>query len=159
MVQVVANRDLHRIVGVCFIYNEKGQFLITKRHPNLRVYPRLWTVPGGGMEREEYESTSQTSPDGWEKPLELSLRREIKEETGVEVGMLEYFNHFTFIRPDDIPVFGLRFCAPYLSGEVALDPEDSTEYAWITVDKVSHYEFLGNIPNELRALDAYLKAK
>lgn len=159
MAQIVADFDRHRIVSVCFIYDEKDRILILKRHPSLKVYPNLWTIPGGGMERDEYMLTPKTSPDGWENPLLESLRREVREESGVVVGECTYLNHFTFIRPDDIPVFGVRFMAPYVSGEVTLDPDDSTEFAWISLDDISSYEFLGDVPNQLRSVFTRLKNK
>ncbi len=164
MAQQVNVRDRHRIVSTCAVYRTRPdgrhEYLIMKRSEALPVYPGLWTVPGGGLDRDDYETTPKTSPDGWEVPLEISTRRETKEETGVEVGPLEYISHFTFIRKkDDVPVFGVRFAAQYLSGEVTLDPEDSTESTWATVDEIGNYNFLGDIARELRELDAVLTSR
>lgn len=161
MAQHVATRDLHRVVGVCFVYRRRDdgeyEYLILKRLPTLKVYPNLWTIPGGGMERSDYERIEKTSPDGWEKPLETVVRREVRDESNVEVGTLTYINDFTFVRPDDIPVLGIRFAAPYVSGEPRVDPDDASELKWITVREVSNYEFLGNIVAEIQALDARLQ--
>ena len=159
MAQEVANKNLHRIVGSCMIYDQEVRFLALKRRPDLKVYPGLWTVPAGGMDRDDYALLPQTSPDGWENPLEIAMRREIKEEAGVEVGALEPLGHFTFIRPDNIPVFGMRFAAPYLSGEVTIDPEDSTEFAWVSVEEVGNYDFLGRIAEEIREFSEKLKQR
>lgn len=159
MAQEVASKNLHRVVGACIIYRRRlriPEYLILKRRDDAKVYPGLWTVPGGGMDRDDYEPLPQTSPDGWENPLQLATRREITEEAGVEVGEFEFLNDFAFIRPDNVPVFGVRFAAPYVSGEVRLDPKDSTEYAWITADQVPEYELLGDIPAEIARLDARL---
>ncbi len=159
MAQTVIDKNRHRIVGACLIYNPARQFLIIKRHQNLKVYPSLWTVPGGGMDRTDYESLPQSSPDGWESPLEAALRREILEEAGIKVGNIEYLSHFTFIRPDNIPVFGIRFAAPYASGDVVLDPKDSTEFAWISADKAGEYDLLGRIADEMREFDEKLRTR
>lgn len=150
---------LHRVVGNCIIYREDKdgfKFLALKRHPNAKVYPGLWCVPGGGMDRTDYEHLPKTSPDGWESPVEIATRREILEESGLTVGELEYLSHFTFIRPDDIPVVGFRFAAPYLSGEVVLDPTDATEHVWITAEKAASYDFLGTIAQDIQALHVRL---
>jgi 8-oxo-dGTP pyrophosphatase MutT (NUDIX family) len=159
MVQTVADIDLHRVVGACLIYNHARRFLILKRRPDLKVYPGLWTIPGGGMRKDDYAQLPQTSPDGWEAPLEIALRREIKEEANVEVGPLEYLSHFTFIRPDDVPVFGVRFAAPYVSGKVAIDPKDSTKHEWILALDVPAYNFLGNIADVICEFDEKLQER
>ena len=158
MAQDVETTNLHRVVGTCLIWSAGNHFLILKRRPDLEVYPGLWTVPGGGMDRADYEALPKTSPDGWESPLEIALRREIHEETGTEVGSFEYLGQFSFIRPDNIPVFGTRFAARYVSGKVTVDPEDSTEYKWITAAEVGDYEFLGRIADEIREFGAKLRA-
>ena len=157
MAQEVPNKNLHRIVGSCMIYDQEGRFLILKRRPDLKVYPGLWTVPAGGMDTDDYANLPKTSPDGWEAPIEIALRREIKEEAGIEVGDLQYLSNFTFIRPYGIPVFGMRYAAPHLAGDVVIDPEDSTEFAWITADEVGNYDFLGRIADEIREYVAKLK--
>ncbi len=149
MVQEIDTKDLHRILAGCMIYRPDRRVLIIKRHPELKVFPGLWTVPSGGMERKDYESRPKDSPDGWFNPIEVALRREIRQESGLEVGVLEYFNNYAFIRPDGIPAFGMHFAAPYLSGEVVLEPGDATEHAWILPEEVSNYEILGNIPQNI----------
>ena len=62
--------------------------------------------------------------------VETTLRREIKEEVGVEVTDIQYLLDLAFIRPDGIPAIVLSFYCKYVSGDVVLD-EDATEYAWI----------------------------
>jgi 8-oxo-dGTP pyrophosphatase MutT (NUDIX family) len=163
MTHSVAMRDLHRVVSVCFIHrvmriDEKvgRRFLILKRRTDLKVYPGRWTVPGGGLERKDYEAREMTGSDTWEHPVEQSLRREIFEEAGVIVGPLEFFGSFAFVRPDGIPVAGLRFAAPYSSGVVKIGPEDSVDYRWITADERGEYDLLGNIAVEMDKVDTWL---
>lgn len=159
MVQKVAHKDLHRVVMTCLIYNDKGRYFIMKRSPNLKVYPGKWTIPGGGLETDDYINEPQTSPDTWDRVVSYALRREVMEESGIVVGELEYHGSAAFIRPDGIPVVILRFAGPYKSGEVKLDPEDSTEYAWVTAKEAESYDLLGNIPAEIKMMDKELKSK
>ena len=124
------------------------------------MYPGLWDVPGGGMERSDYEGKLlQDSSGGWENPLIGATRREIREEVGLEVGDLTFISHFTFIRPDDIPVLGMRFSAPYVSGEVRPDLKDAVDHAWITEKEIPNYRLLGKIPIEIRTLIMQLDAR
>lgn len=158
MAEEVDVRDRYRIVGACIVWrriHRIPKYLILKRRVDIRIYPGLWTVPSGGMELADYVTLPQTN-GGWENPLQRAVRREVREEAGIEVGELTFLNDFAFIRPDGVPVFGVRFAAPYVSGEVKLDPDEMTEYAWIAEYEMAEYALLGNIAAEIRALDERL---
>jgi len=94
----------------------------------------------------------------WYGALEISLRREIREEVNLGIGKLEFLTDLTFIRPDGIPVLCLSYFAPYVSGEVKLD-NDATEFAWITVDKVGDYDLIDGIAEEIRQIDNILNKR
>ena len=125
-----------------------------------KVMPGKWTIPGGGLEIDDYVNLppSTSGAKQWYGILEKSLRREIKEEVNLEIGEPELFEDYTFIRPDGIPVLGLSYFAAYVSGEVKLD-EDATEFAWITVDEVDQYDFIDGIQDEIRKADSILKRR
>jgi len=154
-------KDLHRIVAACIVHRipTSGipEYLVLKRRNDISVYPGLWTVPAGGLEREDYEHTVKTSPDGWENVLDATIRREVLEEGNVLIGELTRSDTFVFIRPDDIPVFGMRYSAPYLSGEAKFEPTEATEIRWIRADELDGFSFLGSIPQEIRMLDERLR--
>ena len=88
----------------------------------------------------------------------ITFRREIKEETNLEMGQLELLTNLTFIRPDGIPVLCFSFFAPFISGEVKID-NDATDFAWITIGQVGNYDFIDGIDNEIREIDKILKDK
>ncbi|MFH1193761.1 MAG: NUDIX domain-containing protein [bacterium] len=156
------NQELHRIVSTAIIYkNEDGQikYLITKRSPHKKVFPSRWTVPGGGLETDDYVNTPPTTPDGqWYYALAFSLRREIKEEVNLEVGFIKYLLDLAFIRPDGIPVITLSFYAPYKSGEVKLD-NDAVEFAWVTHEEAKRYDLIEGIADEIRMVEEILQGK
>ena len=60
-----------RIIVSAIIENNKGEILIGKKHPNKGVYLDAWHIPGGGIEEGER--------------IEEGLKREIKEETNLEI--------------------------------------------------------------------------
>ena len=99
----------------------------------------------------------KTTSDHWYFALENSLRREIKEEAGIEVGKINYLCDMTFIRPDNIPVIILSFYAPYKSGEVKLD-EDSINHAWVTYEEAKNYNMVEGLINEIKMVDELLRA-
>ena len=49
----IKNRELHRIVLTAII-QKHGKFLICRRDMNKKAFPRMWTVPGGGLEVDDY---------------------------------------------------------------------------------------------------------
>ncbi len=154
----MGNQELHRIVSTAIIYKD-GKYLITKRSPDKKAFPNKWTVPGGGLETNDYTNTPPTTMDGhWYYALYTSLRREIKEEVNLEVGFIKFLLDLVFIRPDGIPVITLSFYVPYKSGEIKLD-EDAVEYAWVSYEEAKKYDLIEGILDEIRMVDEILKGK
>ncbi len=154
---------MHRIVVTGIIWKEDAggtrRYLITKRSPNKKAWPDKWTVPGGGMEVDDYihgETTfaNSESPQ-WYNAVEKTLRREIKEEVNLEVSDIAYLLDIAFIRPDGIPAIVLSFYCKYAGGEVALD-EDATEFAWITAAELPKYELIQGIDHEIEMVEKRL---
>lgn len=138
------------------IYRPDRTFLITKRSEKLKVLPGKWTIPGGGLEVDDYVDTPPTNGEGqWYNALDRAIEREIKEETNLTVGKIEYLTNIAFIRPDQKAVLVLSFFAPYVSGEVKLSEED-TDFAWIKVADVEKYDLIDGIGDEIREVDRIL---
>lgn len=161
---VPLHTELHRIAvtGIIWRKEEDGSYsyLATKRAPTKKAWPNKWTVPGGGLETKDYIESEATyanseSPQ-WYGAVENTLRREIREEVGVEVSDVEYLLDVTFIRPDGVPCVVLSFYCKYESGDIVLD-EDATEYAWIKASELSRYEFIQGIDHEIEMVEERLK--
>jgi 8-oxo-dGTP pyrophosphatase MutT (NUDIX family) len=157
--------DLHRIAitGIIWKQDEDGtrRYLITKRSPTKKAWPNKWTVPGGGLETTDYMNTEATyqnseSPQ-WYNAVETTLRREIREEVGVEVDSVQYLLDVAFIRPDGVPAIVLSFYCRYVSGDIVLD-EDATEFAWVTAAEVGNYELIQGIDHEIVMVEERLAA-
>jgi len=153
------HKELHRIVTTTIIYKD-GKYLITKRSPTKKVHPNKWTVPGGGLEVDDYINTPPSTEGApqWYGALEKSLRREIKEEVGLEIDKPEFLVDLTFIRPDGIPVIVFSYFAKYISGEVKLD-EDSVDFKWVTVEEAKEYDLIDGIWEEIRDVDEILSKR
>jgi len=154
----IVDKELHRVVVTALVYKPGLVYLVTKRALHKQVMPGKWTIPGGGLEVEDYINTKPSTKEArqWYGALENTLRREIKEEVNLEIGKPEFFMDYTFIRPDGVPVLGLSYLAPYISGEVKLD-EDSTDFKWISADEISKYDFIEGIDEEIKMVDTILK--
>lgn len=155
----IKDKELHRIAITCIIYNEQGQYLVTKRSPHKKAFPSKWTVPGGGLNVDDYINESR--PEGvsqWYGALETTLKREVREEVNVEIGKTEYLLDLTFIRPDGIPVLTLSYYAPYVSGDVKLD-EDAVEYKWVTLAEAKELDLISGIYEEIEMVENRLRAE
>ncbi len=155
----VPSRELHRIVPTVIIYNSEKKYLITKRSEKLPVFPGRWTVPGGGLSMDDYETMpfSNKNDKQWYFVLEKGLRREVKEEVNLEIGIPEYLLDLVFIRPDNVPVVVLTFIAPYVSGEIVLNDGENTEFQWINAAEAKDYDFVGDIAMEIELADKRLQ--
>lgn len=151
------NKEMHRITSTAIIRKD-GKYLVTKRSPHKKSFPNKWTVPGGGLEVDDYMSLPKTTSTTWYFAVEKSLRREIKEETNLEVGKIKYICDMVFIRPDGIPVVVLSFYCDYKSGEVKLD-EDNVEYAWVTLEEAKNYALIEGILEEIEMIEDIYQGK
>ena len=122
--------------------------------------PGKWTVPGGGLNIDDYIYIKPATKDApqWYGTLSNSMLREIKEEVNVEIGKPELLTDLTFIRPDGIPVIVFSYYAPYLSGEVKHD-EDTIDSKWVTLESAKNYDLIEGIWDEIRDVESILKSK
>jgi len=162
------DKELHRIASTCIIYkndpffakgfSEAKKYLLLQRSFEKKAFPGKWTVPGGGLSIDDYINTPKTTSEHWYFSVENSLRREVKEEAGIEVRDLKYLCDMTFIRSDNIPVVILSFYAPYLSGEVKLD-SDSINSAWVTYEEAKNYDMVDGLLEEILMVDKIIKGE
>jgi len=157
---MIKDKELHRVVTTALVYKPDLTYLVTKRALHKKVMPGKWTIPGGGLEVDDYINTkpSTTGANQWYGALENTIRREIKEEVNLEIGKPEFFMDYTFIRPDGVPVLGLSYFAPYIRGEVKLD-EDATDFKWISASEIPNYDFIEGVDEEIRMVDEILSRR
>lgn len=156
----VSPRELHRVVPTVIIYNDEGKFLLIKRSPDLKIFPGKWHGPGGGLSMDDYEHLSSSTPNHkqWYGVVEEALRRETREEAGVEIGKPEYLLDVVFIRPDGVPVLVLSYFAPYMGGEI-IKTEEAVEHVWVTCEEAENYDLIDGILGEIKMVDKILKER
>ncbi len=163
----IQNKELHRIASTAIIYKAPDQklgrgkdfkYLVLCRSLKKKAFPGKWSVPGGGLETDDYINTPKTTKDHWYFAIEKSLRREIKEECNLEVGKIKYLLDIAFIRPDGMPVIILSFYCPYKSGKVKLD-KDQIAYAWVTYEEAKGYDLVKGLLEEIAMVDKILKGE
>ncbi|RJQ14882.1 NUDIX domain-containing protein [Candidatus Parcubacteria bacterium] len=146
---------LFYVVANVVVYRESdGRCLILKRDMRERVHPGRYAVPGGKLEWKDMPLDEPTRINGdvldFENALEDLLKRETKEEAGIEIGdEFVYINSVAFVRPDGIPVMLIKLGAKYKNGEVKPEPGAFTDFAWVNEQEVKNYSCIDGIPEEI----------
>ncbi|MEK6959191.1 MAG: NUDIX domain-containing protein [archaeon] len=96
-----------------------GKLLIIRREPKDAHYPTAWELPGGRLEAGE-------------NPIE-GLKREVREEAGIEIEVFIPFGVRHFHRDDGQAITQLTFLCKPITKNVKLS-EEHTEYEWIKIE-------------------------
>jgi len=146
---------VHYVV-VTGILVKDGKFLITKRADWEKAFPGRWTVPGGKLEVLDYALRERDTPHHWYNVFEDILRREIREEVGLDIENIGYVTSMVYIRSDNIPCIIVSLFANPKTDDVKLC-NALTEYAWVSLEEAGKYDLIEGIYEELEILDRYLK--
>lgn len=96
-----------------------GKILITQRSFERSHAPGEWEILTGRVDQGE--------------SFEQAAKREVKEEVGLDVDVLQPFNTFHFFRgPEKVEYLGITFLCKYLGGEVVLDKNEQINFKWAT---------------------------
>src|SRR5690606_20071638 len=120
----------------CAIIEHEGKVLCAQRSGNMK-HPYKWEFPGGKV--EDYED------------LETCLKREIKEELGVEIGVLERlpsnFHIYSELKLELIP-----FRCSLQTFEIEL--LEHSQIIWLPVEKLKDLDWA---EADLPIVDNYIK--
>ena len=133
-----------------------GKYLITKRAGWEKAFPNRWTVPGGKLEVLDYALREKDTAHHWYNVFEDLVRREIKEEVGLEIKNIGHVTSMVYIRSDNVPCVIVSLFAEPVGGNVRLC-EALTEFVWVDINDAKEYDLIDGIYNELVILDNFLK--
>jgi 8-oxo-dGTP pyrophosphatase MutT (NUDIX family) len=139
---------LHEVVITAIIVKD-GKFLITRRSPTKKRFPGMWTVPGGKLETSDYINLPKDTTDYWYNVLEKVLRREVKEEVGLDITNISYVTSLATVHGDGNPSLVISCMADYESGEVTLQKEETDAFQWISLEEARAYRLIDGIYDEL----------
>jgi nucleoside triphosphatase len=122
-----------RVIVVPLIRNREGKLLLCKKPPDRGVFPGQWGLPGGGIEPGER--------------MEEALRREIREELGIEVEDIKRLHFKDGIEkklyPDSqdqrVYMIYLLFACRAVDDAIELN-EEFAEYAWVSPPELGVYD-------------------
>ncbi len=105
-------------ITACAFLHKDGKLFIAKRADTKKFLPGKFELPGGHVEYGE--------------DIREGLKREFREEFGVEIIVGETFYSFTYMNGDN-HVVEVDFFAELLHPdvEIKLNPADHSEYLWV----------------------------
>lgn len=108
------------IIGVI---KHNNKYLLTKRNQEGDKYHGKWQLPGGGLEFGE--------------SLEECLKREVKEETGLEIENTQLIPHIhSEVRDGWHGVLIAFLCTPKTPDQQVVLDSEASEYGWFTVEEI-----------------------
>ena len=112
-------------VGIVYDPSDPERVLLCQRNRTAR-YPLKWEFPGGKLEERE-------SPED-------SLRRELKEELGIEVIDAKLFHQQRVTYPDGRSFEVFYFIIPSFRGALSNNVFEAVE--WVNIRNISSYDLL-----------------
>lgn len=91
----------------------------------------MWTVPGGKVHQSDYTKTPRETKEYWYNVLEKGLKREVKEEAGIDIKNIWYLTSLARLTTEEHGSLVLSFIAEYNGGEICLE-DNMIDYAWVT---------------------------
>jgi 8-oxo-dGTP diphosphatase len=151
-----ANKYLHEVAITAIIVKD-GKYLITRRSPAKRRFPGMWTVPGGKLETNDYLALPKDTKNYWYNVLERTLKREIKEEVGIDIDNVEYITSLATVHDDGSPSLVISCIANYIGGDIALKEDEADLHAWVDLEEAKKHELIDGIYDELVMAENFRK--
>jgi 8-oxo-dGTP pyrophosphatase MutT (NUDIX family) len=148
-------KKLFKVV-ITAIVMKGGKFLVMQRSPNEKKFPSRWTVPGGKLSTDDYVNGPKDTPDYWYNVLENALRREVKEEAGLDIRNIRYVTSLADAREGEDPSLVISCLADHAAGEVVFD-ESMSGFKWVSLEEARNVDLIEGIYEEL-AMAAHVLA-
>jgi 8-oxo-dGTP pyrophosphatase MutT (NUDIX family) len=150
---------VHYLVVTGILVDEDGKFLIAKRADWEKAFPGRWTVPGGKLEVLDYILRKKDTKDHWYNIFENLLRREVKEEVGLEVKGIGYITSLVYVRDDGIPTIIVSLYAGVENYSKVNLCKALTDYKWVNLEEAKGYDLIEGIYEEMEILEGILNGE
>ncbi len=112
---------------------KNGKILMNLRHdPHSPQYDNKWEFPGGGIQQGE--------------TVEEALQREVKEETGYTVKIIQQCKHIhlnsTVRGGRDVAIYLIPFLCEIVGGSLELPPNEVVKSDWFSPDDIPHQDLI-----------------
>lgn len=156
------DRLFYFVVTGTIYHPRKKKCLILKRSEKEVAHRGLWGVIGGKLEWNDLKGNPITRKNfevlDWEDLIEKLVKREAREECGLEVGDLRYLDNVVYLRPDEVPSVCIKFAVKYKGGDVKIAPEFD-DFTWVDAREVKKYKCIQGIPREVaKSINLYISS-
>lgn len=153
---VVSNAVIYRTID--------NRCLILKRDKNEKVYPGLWSTPGGKLEHRDFDQVRPTRKEGevlvYEDIVYKLLAREVLEESGAKIKLPPRFiSSKAIVRGDGVPVVMINFAAEYAGGEIKPEVGAFTEFTWVNSEEINDYTCIEGVAEEIKQTIKLISSK
>ena len=140
----------HIVVAVAVITDKQNRVLTCLRNdPHNQKFHLCWEFPGGTIRRGE--------------TIESGLVREVKEELGCDIKILEVIPHVRLSQIDgdrkNLSIFVLSYHAVITAGEIICDGREVLEYRWVTEKELPELPTLPGMSEIVKTLFTNQKNK
>ena len=132
-----------KIITSLVIVDDKKRFLLGKRSMHEDVFPGLWSIPGGKVE----------SPLPIHDTFEKNVKKEVLEEFGVEVEVLDYIESHS----DGKNKIYVEFLGKIAKGEPR-PLEDTDEVRWFKFEEIEKSKLCPEVYDVLKKVKKGLLA-
>lgn len=117
------------------IKNPQNKFLVIKRKGD-EIHPNKWAFPGGIIEEGE--------------EFDQALKREIKEEVGLEVKkIIKKISEYNYLRKDNSETKGKCFLIETNNFNVKINDEIQ-DFRWVSLEEFEELDYVEGLDEELR---------
>ena len=136
----------------------ENKYLICKRSEKEKIFPGKWCVPGGKIEQKDYINLTKDTTSHWLDIFEKTLEKEVLEEVGIKIKKpAGYVSNLALLRPNGFSTLIMSMYAYYESGEVNLNKDELSDFAWVNVKEAKSYDLIENIYEQIQKVDEMLK--
>lgn len=114
------------------LIKKDNKFLILKRKSG--IHAKKWCFPGGKSKKGE--------------DIIQTLKREIKEETNLDIKIIKKISEYEYKRPDGKITLGTCFLTISLGNNLILNKEFEN-FKWISSKDLKNYDFIRGIEEEI----------
>lgn len=150
-------KKLFKVVITAIVAKDR-RYLILQRSSNEKKFPNRWTVPGGKLTTNDYVNLEKDTPYYWYNVLERTLRREVKEEAGIEIKNIRYVTSLADYYENEEPSLVISCLADWAVGEIELD-SSMIDYRWVTLEEAKNIDLIEGIYEELVLAEKTLKGE
>lgn len=151
---VFVNSEMFRIACTAIVFNKEGKMLITRRAYSKKKLPGKWTVPGGGLQTDDFTALEPTIQEGettqWYGVIEAAVRRKVREDTDLEITKPWIVTDLAFIREDNIPVVSFSYAANLMGPDRVRYNDDTIAHEWVDLEEAKEYDLVEGIIEELK---------